>query len=114
MVGGVLFTWSWTLMRSWKIKRMINPAHPHRKELNNEIDFSTATDSHHRDGWGWRTMTSFFIAGLTLILIFLKVTGAIALSWFWVFGPMILLVSFAVVFWTVVICLAARKIGKGE
>ena len=85
-----------------------------RKELTNEIDFSTATDSHHRDGWGWRTMTSFFIAGLTLMLIFLKVTGAIALSWFWVFGPMILLVSFAVVFWAVVICLAARKIGKGE
>jgi hypothetical protein len=48
------------------------------------------------------------------MLIFLKVTGAIALSWFWVFSPMIFFLGFAVIFWAAVFCLAARKMGKGE
>lgn len=57
-------------------------------------------------------MTSFFLAGLTLMLIFLKLTSVIALSWFWVFSPMILLIGFAVIFWAAVFCLAARKLRK--
>ena len=54
-------------------------------------------------------MIRFLVAGLTLVLIYLKVTGVIALSWLWVFSPMILLIGFAVIFLAVVICLAARK-----
>ena len=48
------------------------------------------------------------------MLIFLKLTSVIALFWFWVFSPMILLIGFAVIFWAVVICLVARKGGKNS
>ncbi len=31
-----------------------------------------------------------FLEGLTLILLTLKLTGVIAISWFWVFSPLVI------------------------
>ena len=40
---------------------------------------------------------SFFLPGLTLVFIYLKMTGQLAWSWFWVLSPLFVPLTIAII-----------------
>ncbi len=55
------------------------------------------------------TESNFFVSGLTILFIALKLTGYISWSWWWVLSPLWISILLALVVGTLVIMISSTK-----